>query len=451
MVQGRLVSPSIASYFATKSKLTRLPTASVKPKFFALLAPLTPLLNATPSPAFLQQLLTFLTSLFPQAVLSDILSTSFRTFLDSFFAPNATDSIFAAGCTLVSVLDQSEWNLFETAFGKLVLESTGRNFALDEQPEKTGEFGQVDKKKNSLALLAKLTKSDRLRKLVQKGGQAAAVWEKNVGDVCERIVTTWSAGFEQGEQVDEEQVSATHSQISEKNVLIKFLAHQTFELLDVLLIAPFLTSRHRTLSTQIASLATIVSATPATLARTAFLSSASSPAVILGTALSAYSAIADLTPPETSVNQSLADQVQPMILNFSWHRQVMHGVASLNLARLASDRSEAAKTVIYDSILPNLLSEDALLRLSSLEIAATLFPPEEMPVAADLLAKCIEAEQMPLSVMGAREKSMKLRKLGLVANGQLGRDGEDEKPALDIVVRYLTGTLLSHSVPLDLS
>ena len=134
-----------------------------------------------------------------------------------------------------------------------------------------------------------------------------------------------------------------------------------------------------------------------------------------------------------------------MILNFSWHRQVMHGVASLNLARLASDRSEAAKTAIYDSILPNLLSEDALLRLSSLEIAATLFPPDETPVAADLVAKCIEAEQMPLSVQGAREKSMKLRKLGLVANGQLGRDGEDEKPALDIVVRYLTGKLFDSS------
>lgn len=178
-----------------------------KPKFFALLTPLAPLLTATPSAAFLQQLLIFLTSLFPQAVLSDILSSPFRTFLESFFLPSASDSIFAAGCTLASVLDQSEWNLFETALGKHILESTGRNFASAEKDKETQEFGQVDKKKNSLALLAKLTKSGRLRKLVQKGGQAAAVWEKNVGDVCERVIAVWSTGFEKGQEVDEEQVS----------------------------------------------------------------------------------------------------------------------------------------------------------------------------------------------------------------------------------------------------
>ncbi|GAA5909110.1 Utp20p [Sporobolomyces salmoneus] len=404
---------------------------SLKPKLFALLALLTPLLHAKPTAAFLHHLLTFLTSLLPQAVLSDILSSPVRTILEAFFAPQASDSVFAAGCTLASVLDQSGWNLFETSLAKLILESTGRNLASESEKtnmeEEEGEFGQVDKRKNSLALLGKLTKSERLRKLVQKGGQAAAVWEKNVVEVAQKVIKSWKTAYEQDQEVEEE---------------------QTFELLDVLLIAPYLNSSHRILSPLLASLASTVSSSPVMTARTAYLSSASSPAVVLGTALSSYSAIADLTPPEASINQKLADQVQPMILNFSWHRQVMRGVASLNLARLASDRSDAAKTAIYDSILPNLLSEDALLRLSSLEIAATLFPPEETPVAADLVAKCIEAEQMPLSVQGAREKSMKLRKLGLVANGQLGRDGEDEKPALDIVVRYLTAMLKVNFKPL---
>ncbi|GAA5886649.1 hypothetical protein JCM16303_001398 [Sporobolomyces ruberrimus] len=404
----------------------RTPPAA-KPRLFALLAPLTPLLRSNPSSAFLHHLLTFLASLLPQAVLSDILSSPVRTILEAFFSSEASDTVFAAGCTLASVLDQSEWNLFETALGKLVLGSTGPNLASLEKSEGKEEFGQVDKRKNSLALLAKLTKSERLRKLVQKGGQAAGVWERSVSEVCVDVITSWRDAFGKKQEVEED---------------------QTFELLDVLLIAPYLNSSHRQLSLLIASLAGTVAATPVTSARSAFLSSASSPAVVLGTALSSYSAIADLTPPEASVNQSLADQVRSMILNFSWHRQVMHGIASLHLARLASDRSEGAKTAIYDSILPNLLSEDAVLRLSSLEIAATLFPVEETPVAADLVAKCIEAEQMPLSVQGAREKSMKLRKLGLVANGQLGRDGEDEKPALDIVVRYLTAMLKVNFKPL---
>ncbi|GAA6011855.1 hypothetical protein JCM11491_000772 [Sporobolomyces phaffii] len=405
----------------------------VKPKLFALLTPLTHLLGCQPTATFLHHLLTFLASLLPQAVLSDVLSSPVRTIFEDFFSSEASDAVFAAGCTLASVLDQSNWNLFETALGKHVLEATGRNLAssaanVGSKQEEVGAFGPVaDKKKNSLTLLGKLTKSERLRKLVQKGGQAAAVWEKSVENVSEETISRWKSAFERDGEVEEE---------------------QTFELLDVLLVAPYLHSSHSRLSPLLATLASTVASTPVVSARTAYLSSASSPAVVLGTALSSYSAIADLTVPETSVNQSLADEVHPMILNFSWHRQVMHGVASLNLARLASDRSDAAKTAIYDAILPNLLSEDALLRLSSLEIAATLFPPTETPVAADLVAKCIEAEQMPLSVQGAREKSMKLRKLGLVANGQLGRDGEDEKPALDIVVRYLTAMLKVNFKPL---
>jgi U3 small nucleolar RNA-associated protein 20 len=187
-----------------------LSAASTKPKFFALLTSLTPLLQCKPPATFLHHLLTFLASLLPQAVLSDILSSPVRTMLEAFFSPEASDAVFAAGCTLASVLDQSDWNLFETALGKLVLESTGRNLATasgEKDTEVEAEFGQVDKKKNSLALLGKLTKSERLRKLVQKGGQAAAVWERNVAQVCEDVIKRWKAAFEQDQDVEEEQVS----------------------------------------------------------------------------------------------------------------------------------------------------------------------------------------------------------------------------------------------------
>ncbi|GAA5956052.1 hypothetical protein JCM21900_002578 [Sporobolomyces salmonicolor] len=406
---------------------SRVP-ASLKPKLFALLTPLSSRLRSSPPLSYLHHLLSLLSSLLPLAVLSDILSSPVRTTLETFFAPSASDSVFAAGCSLASVLDEKNWNLWETALGKVVLEATGRNLAGSSEQKEEVEFGQVDQRKNSLALLAKLAGSGRLMKLVQKGGQAAVGWEKNVGEVCELGIRDWTKAYAKGEEIDEE---------------------KTFELLDVLLVAPFLSAAyHGSLTTLVATLASTVSTTPATTARTAFLTFAASPAQVLGSALSAYSAIATRTSPDSEIAQSLADTVHPMIINFSWHRQVMHGIASLSLARLASDCSPAARTSIYDSILPNLLSEDALLRLSSLQIAATLFPAEETPVAADLVAKCIEVEEMPLSVQGAREKSMKLRKLGLVANGQLGRDGEDEKPALDIVVRYLTAMLKVNFKPL---
>ncbi|GAA5862548.1 hypothetical protein JCM1840_004222 [Sporobolomyces johnsonii] len=406
---------------------SRVP-ASLKPKLFALLTPLSSRLRSSPPPSYLHHLLSLLSSLLPLSVLSDILSSPVRTTLETFFAPSASDAVFAGGCALASVLDEKNWNLWETALGKVVLEATGRNLAGPSEQKGEVEFGQIDQRKNSLALLAKLASSGRLTKLAQKGGQAAIGWEKNVGEVCERGIREWTEAYGKGEEIDEE---------------------KTFELLDVLLIAPFLSAAyHGSLTTLVATLASTVSTTPATTARTAFLTSAASPAQVLGSALSTYSAIAARTSPDPKIAQTLADTVHPMIVNFSWHRQVMHGIASLSLARLASDRSPAARTSIYDAILPNLLSEDALLRLSSLQIAATLFPAEETPVAADLVAKCIEAEEMPLSVQGAREKSMKLRKLGLVANGQLGRDGEDEKPALDVVVRYLTAMLKVNFKPL---
>lgn len=134
--------------------------------------------------------------------------------LEAFFAADAPDSVFAAGCTLASVLDQAEWNLYETALGKLVLESTGRNLAAtattstSQRPEAAAEFGQVDKKTNSLALLGKLTKSERLRKLVQKGGQAAAAWETNVTRVAQNVIANWKTAYEQSvDEVDEEQAS----------------------------------------------------------------------------------------------------------------------------------------------------------------------------------------------------------------------------------------------------
>ena len=213
---------------------------------------------------------------------------------------------------------------------------------------------------------------------------------------------------------------------------------QNHRLLSVLLIVPQLPSFQATLLPLIVDLALSIASTASSTARTAFLESASSPAQILGASLLAFSRMSTTD----KESDRLAGGVVKMIEGFSWHRGVMQGVAGLSLAKTAADMSADHQSRIYSSILPNLLSEDSLLRLSSLQIADSLFPSAQRPVTNDLIQRCMEVEQVELSVMGAREKSMKVRKLGIVAHGQLGKDGEKEEEALDVVLRYLTGKFL---------
>ncbi|GAA5969246.1 hypothetical protein JCM11641_007524 [Rhodosporidiobolus odoratus] len=409
--------------------------ATVKPRCFALLSPLSQLLSRSPPSTFISSYVSFVATLLPLAVLSDVLSPAVRGTVEALFAVDTSASVFAAACAIVATLDGIGWSLWDTTFGAAVLTATARELAAPvsngkARADEADGFGEVSKRENSRALLSRLAESGRLRALLDKNGAAAIAWEKSVVEVVEKVIIGWEGQFEREAQIEEE---------------------TTFELLDALHIAPFLPSHQASLLPLISSLASTVSATPANVARTAYLSTAVSPGQVLGAALSSFSIISNRPKKGTSTTEataSLASSVQRMISHFSWHRQVMHGISTLSLARLASDRSEDDRKAVYDSILPNLLSEDALLRRASLEIALTLFPLSEAPVAADLVAKCIEVEDMPLTVQGAREKSMKLRKLGIVANAQLGKEGEDVKPALDVVVRYLTAMCKVNFKPL---
>lgn len=207
-------------------------------------------------------------------------------------------------------------------------------------------------------------------------------------------------------------------------------------------IIPYLTYFHRSLLSLLSTLISTISAISSDTARQQYLDSSASPGQVLGSALVAFSRIARASPKLGDLTNSLQSSVLPMIGGFSWHRGVMRGIAALQLTPSAADSSPATTKRLYDALIPNLFSEDSLLRLSSLQIAASILPAAINPVASDLVAKCIEVEEMPLSVQGAREKSMKLRKLGIVANGQLGRDGEDSVMALGIILRYLTGSFL---------
>ncbi|KAL7340922.1 armadillo-type protein [Rhodotorula toruloides] len=434
----RLLVPlqAVTSFVGVKAG-ARLPT-SLKPRLFSSLAPLSRLIAHSPAPpsAFLHHTNAYLSTVLPLGVLSDVLSSPVRSTIDALFSADRDASVFAAACALATTLDGVEWPLWDTALGAAVLTATAREVSSSSSPNGKSKtdgsaFDEVvaSKKENSLVLLARLAESGRLRALVEKGGTHVVAWEKSIGELAELTIRGWKEAFEADRNVDEE---------------------KTHELLDVLAIVPFIPSRRNDLLNLLADLATVVATMPATEARVAYLSAAASPALVLGSTLSAFEATSSRLKSPSPALQTLTASVESIIAHFAWHRRVMHGLSSLSLARLASARSPEARKAIYDAILPNLLSEDSVLRRSSLEIAQTLYPANEAPVAADLIAKCIEVEDMPLTVQGAREKSMKVRKLGIVANSQLGKEGSTEElePVLEVVLRYLTAMLKVNFKPI---
>lgn len=367
--------------------------------------------------------------------------------MEALFQPASSSNeavIFGAACTLATSLDIVAWNHYSQVLAPLILTSTSR-FVAEASPGLDGEDSAYQSARpfvNALSLLARLAFSGRLRAIVDMASPAVKSWERVIGEKCKSILEEWGRRYKGGDVPNEDEVGCGYRRgllRSERGANVHAL-HQTHVLLDVLLIVPQLPSYRTAVLSLVAELAGALADTPSDVARAAFLESAASPAQVLGASLLAFSRIDEaLKGSDNATALRLAEHVLPMIEGFAWHRSVMQGVAALGLAKKASDLSSDTQTRIYDAILPNLLSEDSLLRLSSLQIAATLFPGSSAPVAADMIVKCIEVEEMPLTVMGAREKSMKVRKIGLVAHGQLGRDGEEIKPALDIVLRYLTG------------
>lgn len=403
----------------------RLPPAH-KPRVFATLASFSRLLASAPPDPFLHALTDFLATTLPLAVLSDVLASSVRGVIEAFFAEKSSDAVFAAGCSLASTLDEVQWPLWDTAFGATILGATARELSAPRDLKGKAEandnsaFALASKRENSRALLARLAGTGRLQSVTDKGGAAVLPWEKRIGALAASTIDGWRDIYAGEPSVPEE---------------------LSLELVDVLRIAPFLPQQRQLLLPALIDLAAQITKTPSADARVAYLVSPINPAQILGSILAAVVGIASRSKNTPPAVETLSASVEAIISNFAWHRQVMHGLSALSLARIASDQSAETREAVYSSILPNLLSEDSVLRRSALEIALSLYPAHETPTAADLISKCIEAEDMPLSVQGAREKSMKVRRLGIVANGQLGKEGSSEpvEPVLEIILRYLTG------------
>ncbi|KAI5475348.1 Armadillo-type fold domain containing protein [Pseudohyphozyma bogoriensis] len=396
-----------------------------RPKVVSILSPFSAFVLASlqPTSDFLRSFTTMSTGVLLLTTLQDVLSGPARKSIEALFAESATPDIYGAACALATSLEEASWNLYSTAILPLVLSSTSRY--LESEPSAELAFGDVSPSSNALALLARLAFSGRLGSAYQSAGPTIKIWEKTIGVVCEKKIRDWTASYAKDE-VDE--------------------AHTT-ELLDALLIVPQLPAFFSTILPLLSQLASTVASTPSDAARAAYLSSPTNPAQVLGAALLSFSRIISRVKESDVATSVLAKDVVAMIKGFAWHRGVMEGIAALSLSQANDDRSTEDNKRIYDAILPNLLSEDSILRMSSLQIASSLFT-SKTPVTADLIAKCIDAESIPLSVQGAREKSMKVRKLGIVAYAQLGRDGEAVDQPLDIVLRYLTAMLKVNFKPL---
>lgn len=415
---------AIASHVGVQEG-ARLP-ASLKPRLLASLAPLSRLLTQSPPAAFLHALNDFLATLLPLAVLSDVLASNVRGLIESFFATDASETVFAAGCALASTLDEVAWPLWDTAFGATLLGATARELSASKDKKGKAEstdgsaFAEASIRDNSRALLAHLASTGRLQAVVDKGGAALVAWEKSTAALAQSTISNWQSAFAAG-RTD--------------------LDDLDLELIDMLRIAPHLPQHRQAILPVLADLAAVVAKTPSSEARVAYLSSPANPAQVLASVLAAIAGISSRMKKAPSMAESLSNSVEAIIANFAWHRQVMHGLSALSLARNASNRSGTTREAVEAAILPNLLSEDTVLRRSALEIAMSLYPASETPTAADLIAKCIEVEDMPLTVQGAREKSMKVRRLGIVAHAQLGKEGSTEpvEPVLNIILRYLTG------------
>jgi hypothetical protein len=114
------------------------------------------------------------------------------------------------------------------------------------------------------------------------------------------------------------------------------------------------------------------------------------------------------------------------------HRELAVLLLSLDSINLIAFCSDDASSSIRH-ILPNILSEDKLLRSATLDLLEKLAPHPIVAVAR-------EAEAVPLAVHSARERNMHVRKLGITAKS-LSSDSTE----LEIAIRYLIGTVFHSS------
>ncbi|SCV68516.1 BQ2448_637 [Microbotryum intermedium] len=387
-------------------------SAAAKIQLFAILASYAQLVPSASAPASFVQAYTSATiSLLLRASFQDVLSSAVRDSIDVLFT---TPSTFANACTLALALDDLAWPHYSTSIANHVLTTTAKH--LEDEMEEEVEFGQLSKRTNAMTVLARLAWSGRLASLRESGGGLPKAWEKVVADRCEALIRRWIQTYsESTKTVERPNDDATH------------------EVLDALLVIPQLPSHRTALLTLLCDLIIAISPTPAMQARSKFLETAANPAQVLGAALLSIART-------QSASDDVVDRLRPSLLNilqgFSWHRGVMQGIAGLELASKTTTAAGSAHDEaqqVYEAVIPNLLSEDSSLRLTSLEILTSLLEEEEQ-VALDLMDKMIE--------------SMKVRKIGIVAHAQLSQDGKGTEMIVGILLRYLTAMLKVNFKPL---
>lgn len=122
-----------------------------------------------------------------------------------------------------------------------------------------------------------------------------------------------------------------------------------------------------------------------------------SSAVIVAALLDLFGSVESAQTLKTSI-------IEQTVVKYGWHRTVMAALAGLYEGGQISDLPATCHPIL----LQHVLSSDSLLRSSALQILRASNP------TSGIFAKCLEAENTPLTIQSARERVMHIRKVGML-------------------------------------
>ncbi|KAK4057573.1 U3 snoRNP protein [Microbotryomycetes sp. JL221] len=351
---------------------------------------------------------TLISTMSQLATFQQILSGGFKHVFETLFEQTLQSSIelFDAGSALVTQLDESNWNYFQTLLTSILFDN-GIKMLQTRDEEITNSL----LKRKWIGLFARLARSTRLGQMLLTPSVQTKLVENVLIQCCSEAI---ESVLERSERVQEENADA--------------------EFLDWLSIIAFIEPIRTNLQDSLINLCIKFAKITQTKAVEEFESSPANCSQILAVLLQTVSDVAA---------QRLIPHARDILDGFSWHRGVMSSVANLGIFTTASTTTTSTieDNQLFSNVLRNLLSEDSSLRLSSLRIVLAFFPIDKgYSIEVDLINKCIEVEQMALTVIGAREKSMKIRKIGIVAHAQLD-NVQEPNSIVNVIVRYLTAML----------
>ncbi|KAK7691383.1 hypothetical protein QCA50_004782 [Cerrena zonata] len=126
-----------------------------------------------------------------------------------------------------------------------------------------------------------------------------------------------------------------------------------------------------------------------------------------------------------------------VIQHWGWSGYTMSGLVDLIRVHPAHESTLSGEE-LYDSLQNSLLSHSRLLRLSVLHVLSSVTLPTD---SAEVVKRCLQGEEVSLDVQGARERVLRITRLGQSLQ-------DSDSLAVDIAIRWLTAQLKVNLRPL---